>query len=202
MNRKMLNYLKLNIRKLLANKKRRILLFSAVLLIGTAVAAVSLAYRSGIRSDKETFLKIIPDNVDLQIKNFHFTEVGDENWKWEVNAETAQYVKMDNLAHFNKVIMRIIRKDGKAITITGDKGWLHTDTKNATISGNVLVVTNSGDRITTDKLDYTDAEKTIFTKGGVRFKNASIEIIGKGMTLLIPEEKVSVHEHVRAVYTR
>jgi LPS export ABC transporter protein LptC len=177
-------------------------LFSAFFLIVAGVIALGLGYRSVVTSDKETLLKIIPENVDLQIKNFHFTEVGDVNWKWEINADTAQYVKKDNLAYFTKVKMRIIRADGKTVTISGDKGRLRTDTKNATISGHVLVVTSRGEEVTTEHLNYADAEKKIFTDDPVTFKNPQLEIRASGMTLLINQEKVTLNEHVKAVYTR
>ena len=188
--------------KLFGKKRTRLFLFSVLFLVVAVAVAVGLGYRSIVKPDKETLLKIIPDNVDLQIKNFHFTEVGDANWKWEINADTAQYVKKDNLAYFTNVKMRIIRSDGKTVTISGDKGRLRTDTKNATISGHVLVVTSRGDEVTTDKLNYTDAEKKIFTEDPITFKNPQLEIRASGMTLLIAKEKITLNDHVKAVYTR
>jgi len=190
------------IRKITAKKRSRIILISAVFLIAAAVLVVGLVYRTGSNPDREALLKIIPDNVDLQIKNFHYTEVGDAHWKWEINADTARYAKKDNLAFFDNVKMRIIRSDGKIMTLSGKKGRLHTDTKNALISGNVLVETNGGERIRTDQLHFANAEKKVFTDDPVVFNNEQLTIRGTGMTFLIPEEKVTLHQQVRAVYNR
>jgi len=41
---------------------------------------------------------------------------------------------------------------------------LHTDTKDMNIYGNVVAVSNSGDRFETDRLNYTHGDEQIHTK--------------------------------------
>jgi LPS export ABC transporter protein LptC len=188
------------IRTIFQKKKTRVLALSVLFLI--VVIFMGLIFHSGEKKKKDPILKIIPDNVDLQIRNFHYTEVGDANWKWEINADTAKYVKKENLAYFDNVKMRIIRADGKMITMTGKSGCFHTDSKNAKISGDVLLVTDTNDRMVTDHLNYSNVDRTVFTDEPVEFKNSQLTIKGKGMTFLIKEEKIKLHERISAIYTR
>ncbi len=188
-------------RKLERKKRVGILLFSTFMLIGLAGAAIFM-FSGGGKANKETFLKIIPDNVDLQIKNFHYTEVGDVNWKWEINADAALYVKKNNLAHFDNVRIKMIKTDGKVFTISGEKGCLHTETKDAQISGKVTIVSNNGDRITTDRLDYSDSLKTVFTNDRIQLVNPRLELHGTGMTLFMNDERITLNSAVEAIYLR
>jgi LPS export ABC transporter protein LptC len=187
------NILKRDITK----KKTKFVLVSILFL--AAVLGGGMVFFSLNKPNPETVLKILPDNVDLQIRNFHYTEVGDENWKWEIDADTAEYVKKDNLAYFDNVKMRIIDSNGKIITLTGKKGRLNTETKSALISGNVLVETENGDQIRTENLNFADAEKKVFTGDPVEFTNGRLTIKGIGLTFLIPEQKVTLHDRVDAL---
>lgn len=194
----MSNVLYKNIKKNIAQKKTKFILISILFL--AAALSMGVVYYSWNKADRETVLKILPDNVDLQIRNFHYTEVGDKDWNWEINADTAKYVKKDNLAYFDNVRMRIIGTDGKIMTLTGKKGRLNTESKNALITGDVLVETNRGERIRTEHLNFANAEKKVFTSDPVVFNNERLTIRGTGLTFLIPEEKVTLHDRVDAVY--
>lgn len=67
-------------------------------------------------------LKVFRDSVDLQIKEFVYTEVGDANAKWEVKAETAMYDKKQDVASFDKVQIKLTTSDGNIFEMTADKG--------------------------------------------------------------------------------
>ncbi len=188
-------------RELVASRKRIFILCSVAFVV--VLGGLFFLFFGGKgTADKDAILKIIPENIDLQIRNFHYTEVGDENWSWEIDADTAKYAKKENLAYFDNVKMRLIRKDGKILTVTGKSGILHTDTKNARISGDVIAITNSGERVTTDHVDYADAEKKLYTEGPVLFTNAKLKIRGLGMTIMVNEQTVTLHSRVNAVYQR
>ena len=45
-------------------------------------------------------LKLISERVDLQIKDFHYTEVSESGMVWEINADTARYVREDDITPF------------------------------------------------------------------------------------------------------
>ena len=190
------------IRKYVVKKKKTVIWLSIIFLVSAAVISAILVNQWGGIVSKATPLKIIPDNVDLQIKNFHFTEVGDANWKWDISADAARYVKKENITYFDRVRMRIIRADGRSLTISGKKGLFHTDTRDAMISGDVRLEADRGEQIATEHLNYIDAEKKVFTKDDVVLTSPHLEVKATGMTFIMAEQRVTLHEHVRALFTK
>ncbi len=181
-------------------RNRRFVIIAGLIfvVVSCSIYAVYYLYVEKTKAEKNTFLKIIPDNVDLQIKNIHYTEVGDPDLKWEINADSVRYVKKDNLAYFDNVRIKLITAKGRELVMTGKEGCLHTDNNNAEIYGDVKVVSNNGDTFTTDRLNYTAAGKTIHTDGQIVMKSPRLEIRGTGMTLFVTEERVTLLSGVKA----
>jgi len=184
-------------RKLAGKPAGKYVLSAAVLLTLALVAAVM--YRGGQQAEvKQTGLKIIDDNVDLYIRDVHFTEVGDSGNRLEINADSATFQRKENQARFDKVRMRLILPDGKTYELTADRGQLRTDLKDVEIEGNVVILSNRGDRFTTDRLKYSDGEKKIYTEDPVTLSNPRFEMKGKGMTLLLKSEHVTIAGGIKA----
>ncbi len=183
----------------LPSTKRRIILVGVAVLVVALVASILIMRRGDGNSGDEVRLKIIPDNVDLQVKDVHYTEVGDPDLTWEIQSDTARYVKKDNMAYFDRITIRLIRKDGKSLILTGKEGRLHTDSRDADVLGNVVVVSSNGDQFETDVLHFSNADRRIFTDRKVTLKNPRMEMTGNGMTLFLKDERVNIPSGVRAV---
>jgi LPS export ABC transporter protein LptC len=138
------------------------------------------------------------DRVDLQVKDVRYTEVGDSGMKWEITADTAWYRKKENLALFEKVKVRLVMKDGRVFVMNGDRGRLNTESRDMEIDGNVGIVSENGDRISTDRLLYRNAGKRIETDRPVVMENRSVRISGVGMILTLDEKKITLLSQVRA----
>jgi LPS export ABC transporter protein LptC len=171
------------------------------ILMGLAALAVMVAasiYVAEKQKTPEKLLKVLPDKVDLQIKDVHYTDVAESGMKWEVTADTARYIKKDNVALFEKVAVKLITRDGKTFLLTGDQGRVRTDTKDMKISGNVKIVSNSGEAFTTDYLAYSNGEQKFYTDAPITMENGRIKINGKGMTLSLKDEKLELLSDVKA----
>ncbi len=137
-----------------------------------AVLSVAAIIVIDIRKEPEkALLKIMSDRVDLQVRNVHYTEVGDSGMKWEIRADTARYQKKENLAFFDKLTVKLVMKDGKTFVMTGDQGRLNTESRDMEIEGNVGIVSENGDRFKTDRLRYRNADKVIETDRPVVMEN-------------------------------
>lgn len=97
----------------------------------SAIAVVSLVFLIAIVAiikvgvnKPQNLLKALQNSVDLQIKGFVYTEVGEANARWEVKAETATYDKKQELALFDKVQIKLTTSDGKVFVMTADKGHM------------------------------------------------------------------------------
>ncbi|MCD6487440.1 MAG: LPS export ABC transporter periplasmic protein LptC [Syntrophobacterales bacterium] len=174
---------------------KKLLIAGCVLLVGAlSLYALRIAHK-----EKKDVLKVISERVDLRIKDFHYTEVGDPDLVWEINAGSARYVKKNDIARFENVKIRLVFSNGGIYTITGEKGSLHTDTKDMNIYGNVVAVSNSGDRFETGSLYYIHNNKRIYTKDTVEMMRPGADIKGVGMILSLKDRRATLLSNVSAV---
>lgn len=176
-------------------KRKTLFIVSTLLVILSVAAILAVSLR---QTPEKTMLKVMSDRVDLQVKNVRFTDVGTSDMKWEIMADTARYQKKENLALFDQVKVRLVMKDGRVFTMSGDRGRFNTQSRDMEIEGKVNVVSENGDRITTERLVYVDAGKRVETDRLVVMENGSVRISGVGMILTLNEKKVSLLSQVRA----
>ena len=177
------------------SKKTMIISSIVVVLIAILITAVAII-KINVNKPRN-LLKALPD-VDLKIKGFVYTEVGEANIKWEVTAETATYNKKQNLAVFDRVQIKLTTSDGKVFIMKGDKGLMFTDTKNIEIKDNVVIISDAGDRFSTDHLSYSDAEKKFYTDAPVTMENERMKITGVGLTLFMNTGELNLSSMVKA----
>jgi LPS export ABC transporter protein LptC len=176
------------------NRKNGIILGFTLLVILAAIALLAINF---YKASPETLLKVMADNVDLQVRNVIFTDVGHSGEKWEIRADTARYAKKENLAFFDTVRVKLVTSEGKTFLMTGEQAKLQTDTKNIEISGNVEILSDRGDRFRTDRLHYTNADSTVHTDGAVTMWGDQMQIRGTGMTLNLKQGHLSLQSKVK-----
>ncbi len=178
---------------------RRTLLIAALFV---AVLSVATIFVIGMRKEPgKALLKVMSDRVDLQVRNVHYTEVGDSGMKWDITADTARYQKKEDLAIFDKLVVKLVMKDGKTFVMTGDHGRLNTESRDMEIEGNVSIVSENGDRFATDRLHYRNADKVIETDRPVAMENKNIHVSGVGMVVSLEGKKIAILSEVRARLT-
>ena len=166
----------------------------ALLVTGVLLLFVVL----NITGEKKTnIIKILPNEADVSIQDFVFTEVGRDNMRWEVRSDNARYEKNQNLAVFDQVRVKLTMPDGKVIVMTGDRGEMITDKKELEIKGHVVIITDSGEKLTTDYLKYSDGEKKIYTGAPVVMESERISIQGTGLAIFIEKGELVLSSAVR-----
>ncbi|HDQ03007.1 MAG TPA: LPS export ABC transporter periplasmic protein LptC [Deltaproteobacteria bacterium] len=182
-------------RQMKISKKTKIisaLVFVLVLVvIATLIAGMSKVRPKGI-------IKLTPTAVDLEIEGFVYREVGESDSRWEVKAQNATFQRKENLAIFDKLDIKLDSASGKVYTMTADRGKMHTKTRNIEIEGNVVILSNEGDRFTTDYLHYNDEERKFYTDAPVTMENNRIRISGTGLTLFVSSGELNLASAVKA----
>ncbi|MCX5849199.1 MAG: LPS export ABC transporter periplasmic protein LptC [Deltaproteobacteria bacterium] len=176
---------------------KKTIVISSIIVVSIALL-IAFAAIIKINVNKPKLLKKLEEGVDLQIKGFVYTEVGEANAKWEVKAETATYNKKHNLALFDQVQIKLTTSDGKVFVMSADKGRMFTDKKNIEIEDNVVIVSDTGDRFSTDHLSYNDAGKKFYTDAPVTMENKRMKITGKGLTLFMNKGELNIPSMVKA----
>src|SRR5512145_153852 len=164
---------------------KKIKIIAIVLIAAALAAAVIFAIVQVSGEKKASIIKILPNEADVRIQDFVFTEVGQDDIRWEVKAKSAQYQKKKNLALFDQVQIRLTTKQGKVFTMTGDKGEMQTDIKDVEIKGHVIVISDEGDKFMTDYLRYSDAQKKIHTDAPVSMESKRIKMRGTGLSIFM-----------------
>lgn len=159
---------------------------------------VVILLMAGRGDNRSNLLKILPDEADIRISDFIFTEVGKENMRWEVKARSAEYQKKLNLALLDQVRIKLTTPDGRIFILTGDEGKMQTETKDVELNGHVVMISDAGDKFSTDYLRYSDAEKRIYTDAPVRLENENMHIEGVGLSILVNKGQVTLASNVRA----
>lgn len=182
------------------NRGRRKLLVvaSAVFLFAAAIVVIYVIPKE----PEKPLVKVMSDHVDLQVRNVRLTEVGDSGMKWEIMADTARYLKKENLALFEKVTVKLVTKEGRTFVMTGDRGQANTESRDVELTGNVDIQSDSGDRFRTDRLRYVNSAKRIETDAAVAMANKGIQVNAVGMILSLEEKKVTLLSQVRANFTQ
>jgi LPS export ABC transporter protein LptC len=91
-----------------------------------------------------------------------------------------------------------VMKDGRTFLMTGDRGRFRTDSRDMEIEGNVGITAENGDRFTTDRLRYRNADRVIETDRPVLMENRHVRVSGVGMVFPLDENRVSLLSQVRA----
>ena len=172
--------------------------FLAVVLFILVLSAATTVFIGLKKTPRKALLEKMADKVDLQAKSVRYTQVGSSGMKWEITADSALYRKQGDLALFEKIRARAVMKDGRIFTLSGDKGHLNTLSKDLNLEGNVVLVSETGERFQTGRLSYRDDLKRIETDQPVVMETRNILINGVGMLFNLKEEKVTILSQVRA----
>lgn len=172
--------------------------FLAVGLLILALSAATAVFVGVGKAPRKALLEKMADKVDLQAKHVRYTQVGSSGMKWEITADSAFYRKKEDLALFEKIRARVVMKDGRTFMMSGDKGELNTLSKDLNLDGNVILVSEGGDRFQTGRLSYRDDLKRIETDQPVVMETRNIRINGVGMIFNLKGEKVTILSQVRA----
>lgn len=170
---------------------------ATIIILVLAAAVIFAIFKVG-GEKKSNIIKILPDEADVRIQDFIYTEVGQENIRWEVKAKTAQYKKKLNLALFDRVQIKLTTQEGKVFVMTGDEGRMQTDTKEVDLKGHVVITSDTDDKFSTDYLHYSDAQKKIYTDAPVMMENRQMKIQGVGLSIFMDKGELVLSSGVKA----
>jgi LPS export ABC transporter protein LptC len=183
------------VRKIKLNKKKAIVYVAIIMFIAIVVL---FQFRKDSEITDNKIIKILMTQADLQVKNVHYTDVGDSESKWDIRADTAKYIKSDNLVIFKNVKIRLVLDKGAEFIMKGDEGRLRTDTKDIEISGQVCINSNRGEQFVTDHISYSSSDKKLYTDSQIEMENSYMKVKGTGMSLYMVNRKLILLSDVKA----
>lgn len=137
-----------------------------------------------------------------KMTDFRYTRTVEGRKEFEVKAHSAVYFDNGKKAEFEKASIAFYSKDGTHLVLTADRGTVMTDSKDIEASGNVIIESDEGYRVGTDKLSYKDAEKLIYTDEPILLASEKISVSGVGLRLFIEDQKLEILQSVMASAAR
>ena len=160
---------------------------------------VALVRNSAPPDNAKQLENLPPRGVEMQLDNVHYEQINQDGFKeWELNARAAQFFRAENKIALQSLTATFFSNEGKTYNLVADQGELYTDSKNVSVSGNVVAKTHEGYEIKTDSLQYNAAKRTITTNDKVALSGKDMVMTGRGMIADLEHEKLHLLEEVKA----
>jgi LPS export ABC transporter protein LptC len=167
-----------------------------ILLIAVWVAVLGGRYSRVLWP--EAPLELIPENVDLTLKNIKYTKTRDGEPLWTLIADSAAHSMDDSITRIKNVRMIFYDKDDGDVLLTAESGELIPEYSTVTVSTNVVVKNPKGNTLKTDFLEYKEAVNILQTDRIVTIIGDHFVVYGKGMTVDVDERTLVLLSDVKA----
>lgn len=133
--------------------------------------------------------------IEQEFEGFNlngYTEGGAKSW--EINGDKA------NISDENVKITNVNANSYgvENVNLKSKKGLIDKASGNVRLENEVVITSDRGAQMTTDRLDWKRSENMVSTEDAVELKDDAIKIIGKGMVAQPDLKTASIHEDVKA----
>lgn len=141
-----------------------------------------------------------PQEADYRIKEIHIDETLEGNLRWQLDADQAEVFEQEKQTLLRQVTVKVFNQD-RVWTVKGDEGVLHNETRDVTLTGNVVVTSSDGLSLTAPDLRWENETRRLSTDGAVTIRRAGTTITGRGLEVEMAAERALLGAKVRVVIT-
>jgi LPS export ABC transporter protein LptC len=141
--------------------------------------------------------KIVFEGADSRIEKIRFVEEKQGQKTWELEAKAIQQYQGQNVMILEDVKVNFFMKDGRTLTLSGNRGKVYQDTKNMELEGNIVVNSSEGYHLKTNSMTYNHQEKKIRTPDQVELDGEKIWMKGRGVLVDLEAQTVQVLHEVK-----
>jgi LPS export ABC transporter protein LptC len=180
-------------------KKVKILLLVSILLIaGMVLTNLWLNLRGrDVSGEGEGLPKISAEGADVRLEKIRFVEDKHGEKTWELEAKSIQQYQDKNFMELEDVKVTVYMEGGRTVTISGNKGKVHQDSKDMELVGNVLLTSSDGYRLKTHSVSYHHSERKVTTPDLVEIEGKEIQLVGTGMFVDMEAKTIKVLNQVK-----
>ena len=168
---------------------------------GFIVLVVSLslwAHHKAKKPPEELQLpRIAFEGADSRIEKIHFVEEKQGQKTWELEAKAVQQYQGQNVMVLEDVKVTFFTKDGRTVTVVGNRGKVYQDTKNMELEGNIVINSSEGYQLKTHSMAYVHREKRIRTPDLVELDGEQLWMKGRGVLVDLEAQTVKVLHEVK-----
>ena len=150
------------------NIQRRLkILLALVIAITIAIVLVTFMRLRNNADDSEPNLADDQNQASISIGKVHHTATRDGRKEWSLVADSAHYLDKENKVFFKKLEAIFFLDDGSEVSLSADRGYLQTESKDIQVEGDVLV-DNGTYRFETSSLNYYHQSRRLRTDDPVK----------------------------------
>lgn len=181
------------------NRVRIVLL--AVFCLSLALVVTSFLIRSLSQETTQTPEKPVhASKADLTVKSIRLVEDRGGRTEWELEADSSETFQKKNLTVLKNVKATFYPEGQPVIYVEGREGRLRMDTKDMVIRGDVVVHSESGYALKTQKLSYDAQKRQVDTDKPVEMAQAGLTVKGVGLSANLDGKKLTVWRDVKATF--
>jgi lipopolysaccharide export system protein LptC len=144
----------------------------------------------------------LPDPIEPgafgKISDFELTRTVEGQKQFEMTAKVATYFDQKNLAEFSEANITFFPVGGGEMDMTAGRGIVKTDSQDIEVTGEVVIRSSDGYRLTAPKLVYAAENQEISTDQTVELVSRTIGLVGKGLKLSLTGQTLKLEDGVKA----
>ncbi len=176
----------------------RLRVFLLVFILGVAGSVVFylLAY-TPLRASLPSIPRIGAD-LDLRLENVNLVETKKGQKEWELWADRARVYRKRGVTLLDNVRVMVYPEKRKPIRVRSERGTLYNESRDMELEGNVVVVSEEGYTLSTEKLRWVAGRKEITTQEPVIITGDRLRVSGNGLLARTEDQWVRLNENVQA----
>ena len=181
------------------NTQRRLkIVLALVIVITIGIVLVTFMRHRNTAGDSEAAFSEDENRASISIGKVHHTATKNGKKEWSLVADSAHYLEKDNRVLFKNLDVVFYMDDGKKVSMTADKGYLHTDTNDIQVEGDVQV-DNGTYRFETSSLNYYHESRQMHTDDAVNVSGEWFNLSADAVSIDLNAQKSDFKGNVKGI---
>lgn len=184
-------------------KQNRPKILKIVIVVGIVGILLTLTvvfiHSRKVLDDPQRMIAALPDNANLSINEIRHTAVRNGKTEWTLDADSARYVDAKKTVLLSNLAMTFFLEDQQKVQLRADNGVLQTESRDVSVSGNV-VVNRDTTRLNTESLSYRHAQRMLVTDRPVEISAEFYRLTAESMSLDLERNRAVFKGKVQGVF--
>ena len=180
-------------------RKLKFFLISIIIILLGIIIAVFSTYRN-ILDETAGLKSAIQSAAKMSLGKIHHTATRDGVIEWSLDASSAKLLDEKKQLILDDLSVVFYMKDGKKAYLTAEKGFLHTDSNDIEVTGNVVVRSNSY-VLKSEKLNYEHTRHILFSNVFVEISSDSEKLTADSIFFDLDTKKTILEGNVNGTFS-
>jgi len=181
------------------SRKLKLFLISIIIILLGIIIAVFSRYRN-ILDETAGLESAIRSGAKMSLGKVHHTATRNGVIEWSLDANSARLLDGKKQLILDDLSVVFYMKDGEKAYLAAEKGFLHTDSNDIEVAGNV-VVKNKNYVLKTEKLNYEHTPRILFSNVSVEISSDSEKLTADSISFDLNTKKIMLEGNVKGTFS-